>query len=69
MGGIKKLFGGGSMPKPVEVAPAVQAVESTDTSADTLNSNTQKKRKQGFTSTQAGTLMTSNESTNRDTLG
>ena len=70
MGGLKKLFGGSSTPKTVEVAPTVQAVESADTSADTVNSSTQKKKRTGFASTQAATALTSDgTSTNRDTLG
>lgn len=70
MGGLKKLFGGGmSPPKIQEVAPAVQAVNTEDTSADTMNSNTQKKKRAGFASTQAGTALTPSMAENRQTLG
>ena len=57
-----KLFGGMSKPKVQEVAPAVQAVNTEDTSADTENSETKKKKRTGFDSTQADTLL-------RQTLG
>ena len=48
MGGLKKLFGGGHTPKVQKVAPAVQAVESADTSADVENSTTAKKKRVAF---------------------
>lgn len=68
MGGLKKLFGGIEAPKVKEVAPTVQAVESADTSADTINSNTQKKKRAGFASTQ-GTVLSPVASESRQTLG
>ena len=61
-----KLFGGVSKPKVQEVAPAVQAVTSGDTEVDTMNSETKKKKRTGFSSTQVATPMPSET---RDTLG
>ena len=73
MGAVKKIFGGGSSssaPTPVQVAPAVQAVQSADTSADIENSGTKKKKRQGFASTQAAsTALTPEMNENRQTLG
>ena len=68
MGGLKKLFGGIDAPKVKEVAPTVQAVESADTSADTTNSSTQKKKRAGFASTQ-GTMLSPATLESRQTLG
>lgn len=70
MGVIKKLFGGGTA-KTVEVTPTVQAVQTADTSADVENSNTTKKKRAGFSSTQAAptALTSANDTANRQTLG
>lgn len=55
MGGIKKLFGGGT-PKPVieKVDPAPTTVATTEVSADT--GTEQKKKRRGFASTQTSTI-------------
>lgn len=72
MGAVKKLFGGGSSykaPDPVQVAPTVQAVQTADTSADTENSGTKKKKRQGFASTSVFTALDEANDEKKNTLG
>lgn len=70
MGAIKKLFGGGSsMPQVQQVAPAVQSVQSVETSADTNNAGKKKNRNSGFASTQAAPVLTNAGEEKKTTLG
>lgn len=64
----KALFGGGGSIKPVEVAPTPQAVDTNNVSAEVGTSEAKKKRRQGFSSTQASVL-TDTSTENRTTLG
>lgn len=71
MGVFKKVFGGGmsvaSAPQ-VEVAPAPQAVTSSETAPDTADT-TKKKKRSGFSSTQSSSMLDSQTTDARQTLG
>lgn len=84
MGGVKKAFkkvfrgvgsiiglGGGSdvaTPTVEKVDPAPTSVTTDDVSADT-DSNTKKKKRRGFATTQTSSLAAGGETGTRDTLG
>lgn len=68
MGVFKKVFGGMSTPKQVEVAPAPQVVEAGATSPDAAGV-TKKKKRSGFSSTQSSSMLDSQTTENRQTLG
>lgn len=68
MGVFKKVFGGMSTPQQVDVAPAPQAVQSSDTAPDTADA-TKKKKRSGFSSTQSSSMLDSQTTENRQTLG
>lgn len=55
-------------PKTEEVAPTPQAVQSSDTSMD-IESNTKKKKRAGFSSTQGSSLLDTAGEGGRTTLG
>lgn len=66
MGGIAKLFGGGNTPTVEKVAPAPTTVATSSEVATGSNSN--KKKRKGFASTQTSTIASGVEG-GRNTLG
>lgn len=66
MGGIAKLFGGGNTPTIEKVDPAPTTVATSSEVATGSDSN--KKKRRGFSSTQTSTIASGGES-GRNTLG
>ena len=66
MGGIAKLFGGGNMPTIEKVDPAPTTVATSSEVATGSDSN--KKKRKGFASTQTSTIASDDEG-GRNTLG
>lgn len=66
MGGIAKLFGGGNTPTIKKVDPAPTTVATSSEIAADTNSN--KKKRRGFASTQTSTIASGGEG-GRNTLG